>query len=799
MLLLSAVFLLSLSSLTFEILLTRFFSISQWNHLSFMAISIALFGFASAGTFLNIIASVKKYWETHLRLNIWINGCLILYAGSAVGSFLALNQIPLDFFRLPLEYLQVLYLFIIYLLLILPFFFTGLLVSLSYALLPQKSGFIYFAGMAGSACGAVIPAILISRFSEGQIIILTSVFPLVLVFWGRFFIDNYHRPTNLNALFRPATHVLISLAIMGIAAILLIPGNKSLISASPSPYKSLSQTLLYPDTLITQTSTDLRGRVDTVKSPYIRFAPGLSIKYEGDLPNQWATFRDGDNQFVLYNLPSDRNSYFVRSSLTYAGYLLRPFPEHVLIIQTNGGVAIPCAISSNASKITIVEQNPHIARIVRDHYALPVVNQNPRTFLSVSHQRFDIIHIDNWGYSLPGSAALNQEHLFTTDAFQSYLNHLTPHGLLVISRKLLLPPTDTIRLWATAFESLSAIGNKNPENHIAMLRNWDSFTLLVSPTPLQDAETIISFAQDFNFDIVYQKNISFKKANQYNLFDQPYHYNEIKRLASAYKSGQEKKYFNDYPFDVSPQSDHRPFPNRYLKWSRLKQIYQSMGSRFYTLFLSGEITVMVVFFEAFILSIMLLLVPVIFISKKREKGFLRILVYFLSAGAGFIFVELFFIKQYTLLFGDPVISFTLALTGILIFTGLGGFCSQWLTLKSLKYTLISLIVLQLLIFFGFNIWLTRLMEIPTIFQYVFAFIILLPIGVLMGMPFPLGMMYILKNPVQRAYAWTANGCASVLSSIISAQIAVSLGIPVIMLCAIFAYILALFTFSTRLR
>ena len=48
MMLLFAIFLISLSSLTFEVLLARVFSISQWHHLSFMVISIALFGFGAA-------------------------------------------------------------------------------------------------------------------------------------------------------------------------------------------------------------------------------------------------------------------------------------------------------------------------------------------------------------------------------------------------------------------------------------------------------------------------------------------------------------------------------------------------------------------------------------------------------------------------------------------------------------------------------------------------------------------------------------------------------------------------------
>jgi hypothetical protein len=52
------------------------------------------------------------------------------------------------------------------------------------------------------------------------------------------------------------------------------------------------------------------------------------------------------------------------------------------------------------------------------------------------------------------------------------------------------------------------------------------------------------------------------------------------------------------------------------------------------------------------------------------------------------------------------------------------------------------------------------------------------------------MRQILNNPIQRAYAWSANGCASVLSSVIAAQVAVSFGIPLIAAAAVLTYLLA---------
>ena len=68
-------------------------------------------------------------------------------------------------------------------------------------------------------------------------------------------------------------------------------------------------------------------------------------------------------------------------------------------------------------------------------------------FSRQSDRRFHIIHVEDWGTSLPDTATLTQQYLFTVEAFTAYLSHLTENGLVIISRKLLLPPADSIRLW----------------------------------------------------------------------------------------------------------------------------------------------------------------------------------------------------------------------------------------------------------------------------------------------------------------------------------------------------------------
>lgn len=794
-----AVFLLSLSALTFEVLLTRVFSITQWNHLSFMVISIALFGFAASGIFLNILNTRQKDWGKRFTTVDWIKAVIILYCVSTITAFIVLNQVPLDYFKLPLEPVQTLYLLTAYLLLALPFFFTGFLVAVAYAYIPEKTGLVYCASMAGSACGAILPIALLPLFGEGRLIIFTALIPLIIVFLTKS--EPAAKQISTASISRKKRFFMQAsgLGILLIAGLIAVAAG-SLIQVKPSPYKAVSQMLQLPDTRIIATTAGIRGRIDSVKSPYIRFAPGLSLKYTDRLPRQWAALKDGDDPFIFYNLLPSAQEGFANFTLPYAGYQLAPNPENILLIQRGGGgLSIPLAMAAGAAEITIVQEHPQIARLVRDHYGVSVVNQHPRSFLARSDQRFRIIHVENWGTSLPGSDALAQEYLFTIESFIQYLNHLKEDGILIIARKLLLPPADSIRMWAAAYESLRSIGIEKPAHHIAMLRNWSTFTLIVSVQSLQDNKVLKDFARNRNFDLVYFQGLARSKSNRFNIFEEPFHFLEIKRLAEAYRLGTERDYFRTYLLDVAPQTDSRPFPGRFLKWSRLKALYKITGSRFYSLFMSGEIVVAVIFVEALVVAALLLGLPLIAIPKGGPRPSLANILYFLAVGAGFMFVELFFIKKYIFVFGDPVVSFTVVLAVVLASSGLGGYWSQRIDPQSLRLALAALIAVLALTFFGLDLLIPRIIGLSIIMRYLIAILLLVPAGLLAGLPFPLGMRYLLKSPGERAYAWAANGCASVLASIAAAQIALSLGIPTIIACGIAAYILAFISVKGNLN
>ena len=644
--------------------------------------------------------------------------------------------------------------------------------------------------MAGSAFGAILPAALLPYFGEERLIIFCALIPLFMVLCYGIRAGN-EDGSGFNKRPLPRIGLLIyGLAVIIIAAFLLTPKGFLLIRIHPSPYKALSQILQFPNTHIAEKTTSIRGRTEHVETPYIRFAPGLSLKFADKLPQQHAIFRDGDNQFVFYDLHSEDNARFTSYTLSFSAYHLIPEPESVLVIENGGGLATACAIASGARKIEIAVQNPQLAGAIRRHYRLPVVNQNVRAYLAQSPNQFDIIHVEDWGTSIPGADALNQHHLLTKNAISQYVSRLKPDGLIIISRRLLLPPADSIRLWATAYEGLTMQGIKHPGDHLVMLRNWDTFTLIISAKSIANLDKLKDFALNRNFDFVFAPAMDPKTVNRFNIFAQPYHFLEIKRLAEAYRANEQNQYHNQYLLDVVPQSDNRPFPGRFLKMSKLRAIYKSMGSRIYAMQMSGEIVVWVVFFEAILISGLLLFITRTFILKGSRKPAMSQIIYFTGIGAGFMFVELFFIKRFILIFGDTVISFTVVLCGILVFSGLGGLWTQGKSRSGLRYALLG--VIASLIFTGVSIdWIIRqMLALSSLWRYALALLLLAPCGFLMGLPFPFGMHFLLKNPAQRSYGWSVNGCASVLASIASAQIALTVGLPFIMGFAILAYFIA---------
>jgi MFS family permease len=130
------------------------------------------------------------------------------------------------------------------------------------------------------------------------------------------------------------------------------------------------------------------------------------------------------------------------------------------------------------------------------------------------------------------------------------------------------------------------------------------------------------------------------------------------------------------------------------------------------------------------------------------------------------------------------------LTTLLVSSGAGGLWAQRRERLWIRRALLAAALA--LVWVGILLWIFagRVLALPEFWRYaVLAVSVMIP-GFAMGMPFPIGMRFLMHIPEDRAFAWAANGCASILASIAAAQIAISGGLHWLLGAALICYALA---------
>jgi hypothetical protein len=122
----AGLFLLSLATLLLELALTRVLSVSLWYHFGFLVISTALLGFGASGVALALWAGLRERRDPDLGLGV----CGLASAISVVFSFWCMQRIPFDPFSVAIDHRQFLFMPVYFLLVALPFFCSGLAISL---------------------------------------------------------------------------------------------------------------------------------------------------------------------------------------------------------------------------------------------------------------------------------------------------------------------------------------------------------------------------------------------------------------------------------------------------------------------------------------------------------------------------------------------------------------------------------------------------------------------------------------------------------------------------------------------
>lgn len=860
------VFTASAAALALEALLARYFALTQWHHLSFMVISVALLGFSASGTWLNLAAtrSARGSRETRGARETpparaggggargesppevvaarRLRGAAGGMAVSSVAMFLVLRLLPLDFFRIPSEPLQLLYLAVSFLACAVPFFFAGLVTAVAFAG-AERPGAVYAAAMSGSAAGVLLPIILLppaglrAALMAPAALLLTALLiagggpPARRAGQGGHADRGMIPPTPTRG--RPARRggqgggavrawlpLAAAVAAVGLGGGLVL--GLPALEPQPGPYKYLAHLLRFPDTRLVARRDTVRGRIDEVTGPTIRFAPGLSLGAGAPVPPQRALVRDGDAALFLMEEAAGAGAagaWLEALHPALALHLGSAPPRSVLVLQEGGGVLLAAALRA-AREVRVAAPSAAVARRLRELPAaagagLQVVEDEPRALarrLVRAGARFDAVLIEDWGASLAGTESHAQEPLLTVEAFRDYLALLQPDGVLSVARRLLLPPANAPRLASVAVQALAASGRESPAEHVAVVRNWDSFTLLVTPQPLaaRQLRAVRAFAERHGFDLVALPGLRAGETNRFSRLAEPFHAHAVAAELDPARAAEP----GEGLVDVRPPTDDRPFFNRFVRWAQLSAYQRATGGRLYGLLLSGDVVALAVLAEALLLALVLLAIPWLRAARMRGAQPSRLLrppprnraeaggsaaaagsagavvAYNLAVGLGFILLELMLIQRLTVALGDPVVSFKVVLGALLIWSAAGGLLSErvapartWLALAVVTGTVLAYAAAA-------GALLPVLLGLPRVPRVAAIVVALAPLGAALGTAFPLGLRLLAPAPATRALAWAANGCASVVGAVASTLIAVAQGITALGLIAAAGYALA---------
>lgn len=781
---LPVIFVSSAVSLAFEVLLTRIYSISVSYHFAAMIVSITMLGLAAGGVLLSLWPALRS--PRHI-------GRYAMALGIAIpASFLLVNRFPFDPVRLSWETGEVFRIGFHYLVLAVPFLCAGLIMATAFAARSRRSGLIYGADLLGAGTG-----------SAGILLVTSLVAPERGIFL-------------LSAIILAASGLLLPVRqraaalVLSVAALALFQLQPEFCRVTISPYKGLEAALRHPGASHIRSYYSPSARVDTFRSPAARFAPGLSLRYLEPLPEQTGIAVDGGGLNAVTDASDPAGPAFLPflpAALPYEAGI----NGKVLVLDPKGGLHLLLAHRYGGADVTGTESIPLLARVTEELTAVPpqrrhhrLLTATGRSWLMGRKESFDLIDIPLQDTG-PGAAfGMAEEYRLTVEAFREYLSHLRPGGALSIHLYLVPPPRVELRILATAATALEEMGAREPGSHIAAVRSWGSLSILVKRTPLTGSEVdgIRRFARERWFDLVSLPGL---RPEESNVFVRLPSDDYFRACAAILSPTERERFMERYLFDVTPVRDDAPFFNHFLRLGNIGEIYRVMGSK-WQFFLEEGYLFPAILIQALLLSTLLMLVPAF--VRTRDDGrpasgvhvagptgsgptARRFLPYFALIGIGFMFCEIFLIQKLILPLENATYAIAAVLASLLAGSGAGSLLSQ--RYAALRRPLIATAVGLLVILYALLVQHAPavLTSLTPALRFTAVIAALIPLGLPMGIPFPLGMRLLgERDPSLIPWAWVVNGAFSVMAPVMALMLAMAAGFGVVAYLAAGAYLLA---------
>ena len=766
--LLAGLGLTSFAALLLELALTRLFSVVLFYHFAFLAISIALLGLGAGGVFAYLLKSrLLKIGTRTLAAYLCLGNAMVVVGVLEIVLHVpvALNVSQKNFLRLTELYLSA----------AVPFFLTGLLFSVIFARETGRIPRLYGADLCGGAlaCLAVVPLL---NWVGGPNVILVSGIALAAaaVIWAE------SRAFRRNS-------VVLALALGA-----LIAANHSgrLIDIvyAKGKFRDPAWVEFARWNALSRVEVDRQGGakaivIDADASTYIMNA---------DVSQWHSTEWEKD---LMSAPPALAN-------------VLRPHGEFA-IIGPGGGVDVLRAVANGSPNVTGIEINPIIATtIMRGRYAdyaqhlyeRPEVHihvNDGRSFLRASPQRFDVVQmtlVDTWASTAAGAFALSENNLYTVEAFREYFDHLKPDGMIAITRWEFREPREALRVVSVAMEALHRLGVADPARNFIVASQGDldedgiPVVVLAKKTAFTPAEedAVTNYvSHDPQLDTLYVPSDPEKNP-----------------FSELIASNDPRGFARTYAYNVAPVSDNAPFFFFTIKAGRILEKGLRRGIDWKV---NLGVLVLLLVLAISLLAVLAFLVLPLALSGGKTRQSPIPLLYFVAVGLGYILVEIAFIQRFVLFLGHPTYALTVVIFLLMLSSGAGSlFSRRWLARAEMGWIPLTLVIVTLVVEVLFLPGrLAAWVGLEFTYRLMVSGFLLVPLGFVMGMPFPTGLRALASPPTLDfpaepscsdnavEWAWAMNAAASVLGSVLAMIIAIQFGLTVTLACGAGAYLLAL--------
>ena len=373
-------------------------------------------------------------------------------------------------------------------------------------------------------------------------------------------------------------------------------------------------------------------------------------------------------------------------------------------------------------------------------------------------------------------------------------------GLLAITRWVTLPPRDSLKLFGAAVAALQRSGVADPASRLALVRSWQTSTLLVKNGDFDAADiaAIKAFCAERSFDVAFYPGMRAEEANRYNVVERP----DLFDAATALLGPRRGEFLNNYKFHVAPASDDSPHFFHFFKWRSLPELLSLKEQGGLPLLEWGYPVLVATLAQALLASLLLIAAPAAWVTRAgagRRAQFAasrgRLIVYFTAIGFAFMFVEIAFIQKFVLFLSHPLYAVAVVLFAFLLFAGIGSGVSKRLNeaaepkLRNPLAAVALAIGLSAALGLALLAWLfEHAMGISDVARIVISVALIAPLALFMGMPFPLGLARVEACDARLVpWAWGINGCASITGAVLATLLAIHLGFAAVVVVAVALY------------